>query len=108
MVCHVILRCHQGPGSVFIQAVDDAWPKLTPDAFEVPTMVEQGIHQGPAAVSWRGMNHKAGRFIHHDEIGVFVKDRQGNGLGLAGEGLRRWDFRPDKVPAPCDIAGFLC
>ncbi len=32
MVRHVILRDNQGPGGVFIKAVDDTRPKLTPDA----------------------------------------------------------------------------
>jgi hypothetical protein len=32
LVRHVIFRDNQGPGGVFIKAVDDAWPKLTPDA----------------------------------------------------------------------------
>jgi hypothetical protein len=32
MVGHVIFRDNQSPRGVFIKAVDDAWPKLTPDA----------------------------------------------------------------------------
>ncbi len=70
-------------------------------------MVEQGIDKGTAPVSWRRMYDKAGRFIQHYQIGVFVKDRQGNGLGLAGDGLWRWDLTSDHVPGSYNIARFL-
>jgi hypothetical protein len=70
-------------------------------------MVEQGIYKGTSPVSWRRMYNKAGRFIQHYQIGVFVKDRQGNGLGLAGDGLGSWELTPDNVPGSCHIAGFL-
>jgi len=33
MLRHVILGDHQGPGGIFIKAVDDTRPKLTPNAF---------------------------------------------------------------------------
>jgi hypothetical protein len=53
------------------------------------------------------MNDKAGRLVQYNQIGVFVEDREGNGLSLAGGGLGRGDLRPDHVSAFCKIPGFL-
>ena len=106
-VGHVIFRHNHHSGSVLVKAVDNARTKLTTNAFQITAMVEQAIDKGPGSVSCRRVNHKAGRLVQHNDIGVFMEDGKWNWFGFAGDRLRRRDFRPDSVVAPDDISGLF-
>jgi hypothetical protein len=45
-------------------------------------MVKHRIYKGSTLVSRPRMNHNAGRLVQDDDVGIFVKDRQGDRFRL--------------------------
>ena len=81
LVALIVLGRHQHPRGVFIDPVDNPGTQLTTDSGQIVTMMQQGIDQCTGHMSGGGMYHHSGRFVNHDQVVIFVKDRQGNFFG---------------------------
>lgn len=81
----VIFGRHHYSRGVLVEAMNDAGSEFAADAGEIVTVMEEGIDQGPLAVSRRRMDHQSGWFVDDDQVRVFVKNLQRYFL--------RYDFR---------------
>lgn len=64
---------------VLVQAVHDAGPAHAADALQAVAAVgDQGVHQGAVRVAGRRVHDQARGFVDHDQVLVFMDDRQGN------------------------------
>ena len=70
-------------GGVLVQPVHDAGALLGADAAEArAAMGEQRVYQGVVGIAGGGMHDQAGGLVEHNQVGVFVENGEGNGLGL--------------------------
>src|SRR5215831_241939 len=116
----VRLRHHQQPGSVLVEAVNDARPFDPADARKAGTaLCDEGVDQGAGSVSGSRMNDQALRLVDDNDRVVFVddleRDRFAFRLGLLGGRKRHrnyvsgFDARSriaDCVRRNFDFAGF--
>ena len=68
---------------------------LAPRPGEVRVARQQPRRQRPRAVARARVNDDAGRFVHHDEIGVLVDDTEGHAAGCGRFELRYPVLRPE-------------
>ena len=74
----IVLGRDQQPGGVLVDPMYDAGPPLPADTGEsVPTVKEQGVHQGPVRVAGGRMDHHAPGLVDDDHIAVFKDHIQG-------------------------------
>jgi hypothetical protein len=69
------------PRRAAIQPVHDSRTQLTAHPTEVLDVMHQRIHERPARMSRRWMHHHPSRFVHDDQVAVFVQDRKGKLFG---------------------------
>ena len=87
LVGRVVFGHDQQTAGVLVDAVDDPRPNHPVDPGEaLPAVVQQGVDQGAVWVPWRGVDHHALGFIHHQQVPVLVDDVQGEVLGLHFQG----------------------
>ena len=103
LVGHVVFGHNQTSRCVLVKAMHNARPQFATNAFEVPAMVKQGVHQCSALVARCWMNDKARRLVYNDDMGILKKDGKGNRFGFAGNRPWWWHNRPDHVPFSGDI-----
>jgi hypothetical protein len=54
-----------------------SWARYSSDPWQLLNMVQQRIHKGSRCVPWRRVHHEASRLIHHNDVIVFIDDREG-------------------------------
>ena len=69
----------QQAGGVLVQPVDDPGPR---QCGEAGVEVQERIQHRPLAVPGPRMHDEAGRLVHDQDLGVFVDDLDGDGLGV--------------------------
>ena len=67
-------------------------------------MVQQRIDQCAAGIARSWMHHQAGRFINHDQVGIFKDDIQGDSFRLPGSQFFKFRLDPYLFPAPDLVA----
>ena len=89
----IVLRHDDDAGGVLIDTVHDTRPNLAANAGEIVAVGQERVHQGSVGISGTGMHRHSGDLVHHNQIAVLVKDREGNlfGLGHGSYGGRDLD-----------------
>jgi hypothetical protein len=82
----VVLRDHQQAGRVAIEAVDDARP---PRIVAARGPAGERLHQRPAGMAGRRVDHHPGRLVHHQQVVVLVGDLVRRRVHVALHGDRR-------------------
>ncbi len=88
LVRGVVLRNRETAAGFLVQPVHDARPLHAADAGEVLAMVQQSLHERAGGIARAGVHDEAGGLVHHEQVGVFVQDRERDVLRLHF-GLRR-------------------
>jgi hypothetical protein len=83
----IILGDDHHAGSLPVETVDDARSQHTVNSSEVFAMMEKCINQCSGCVSRSRMDNHAGWFVNHDDGGIFIQDREGEGFGFQREGF---------------------
>src|SRR5271169_1167184 len=79
------------PGSVLVEAMDDAWPPDAADSREArAAMADQCVDQRAGGMSRRGMDDEPRGLVDYDEMLVLVDDSQRHILAEQRRILRRW------------------
>lgn len=98
LMCLIIFRGHNTAGRVLIESMDDAGALHSSYTGELAVAVmEEGINEGAIGISGCWMDHHAVGFVDHDDIGVFINDREWEILRDHIKGLGLWDFNRDLV-----------
>lgn len=103
----IVLRHHEEPARVLVEAVDDAGPAHPADARQAgAAMGDESVHQGARVVTRRRVHHEARRLVDHDEVVVLVGDHE---VQAFGHRLRRRRFRHDDAEggARADLHGWI-
>jgi hypothetical protein len=76
---------------ILVDAMDDPRPRDAADARKLATaMVQQGVDQRTIGIARRRVDDQPRRLVDHDQVRVFVNDRQRN---ILGHRFRRRRFR---------------
>ena len=91
----IVLGHDHDAGCVFVEAVDDAWPRHAANTGEaVAAMVEKRVDQGAAPIASGGMHHETGGFVQDNDVLILKQDVEGDVLGL---GIGVFDGRRDEL-----------
>lgn len=77
----VVLGGNHHPGGIFIEAVHNSRPQLSPHPRKVGTMVKQGIDKRPPLMARGRMHNHPGSLIYNNKMGVLIKDGNRDILG---------------------------
>ncbi len=77
----IILGRHQNSRSLLVKTMDDSRAQFAADSGKSLTVVKQGVDQGTPGMAGSGVNDETGRFVDDDEVGIFIKNSQRDGLG---------------------------
>src|ERR1700722_3985236 len=78
------------PGSVLVEAMDDAWPPDAADSREArAAMADQCVDERAGGMSWRGMDEEPRGLVDNGEVLVLVDDSQRHILAEQRRVLRR-------------------
>ena len=86
--------------------MDDPRPKFPSDALKIFAVMEQGIHERAVRMAGRGMDHKTGRLVEHEDVGVLEQNDKRDILRDEFRRFRRRDFRFDDVVVAEFVMGF--
>ena len=81
VVGEVVLRDHQEPGGVLVDAVDDPGAERSADPGKVLEMMEQRVHERPGVVAGGGMDDHPGGLVDDDDVLILVDDRERDVFG---------------------------
>ena len=94
----VVLGHNDATTGLLVESVDDTGSVLLRSCGEGASMVEQGIDKSALFVSRSDMDDHSGRFVDHQQIGIFMEDLQGNILGSCPGGeFGRFFLDPEEV-----------
>ena len=93
----VVLGDQKEPRRVFVEAVNDARPQSPTDASQIRTVSQESVDEGMATLAGARVNRQSRRLIYHQQIGVFVDNREGNRLWFQVKRLRRRDTNYNTV-----------
>ena len=75
----LVLRGHKQSAGVLIEAVNDTGPCNTADSFERrAAMRDKGVDERAGQIARSRVDDESARLLDHDEVGVFIHDRERN------------------------------
>jgi len=103
----VVFRDHEKPGSVLVEAVDDARSEDPSNPGKIRAMVEECVDQGAAGMSGGWVNDHSRGFFDHQEIPVLIKHLERIFFGGQGTLPGRFEEKNNPVAGPKAIPCFF-
>ena len=96
-------RHNQATAGLFVETMHNSRSLHSADSRKGRKMMQESIHQGVLPVARTGMNHQTGWLIDHNQVVIFVKNIDWDGLGLMVDLFRGWFVDLDAVSGADEI-----
>jgi len=94
------------PGSIFVEAMDNARSEGIPWIGEGPAVIEEPVDQCARIIAGGGMNNQTGRLVDDEDRFILEEDRQGDGFRQRPHWRGRGYLEFDPVPGFKSCASF--
>lgn len=108
---HVVLGHEQNAGGILVEPVNNARPDPSADPSgirQVRAMKEKSVDQGASGMPRGRMDHQPRRFVHHDEMPVFVKNTKIHRFGKISDRFGLGQSPVNNLAGPDPISGLFC
>ncbi len=73
-----VLRNHHHTARIFVESVHNAGAQLAANPGEVLAVMQEGVYQGAACMTWRWMYNETGWLIEDKDVIVLIKNAKRN------------------------------
>ena len=102
-----VFRNHEGARSVLVQSVNDSGPEPGSHALECRAVIKEPVDQGAGTMPGSRMDHPSGGLVHHDDVGVFIKNMERYRLRIKADGFRRRNVSGHPFTGSYTVPGFF-